>query len=362
MKTVQVALSLRPYDIVIGNGLLSEVGRYWQGWTDGAKHAAVVTDDVVDGLYAEQVAEILAESGVRTDVCVVESGEESKCVETAEMLWQKLMECDTDRKSVVVAVGGGVVGDLAGFVAATLNRGLRFMQIPTTLLAQVDSSVGGKVGINLPQGKNLVGAFWQPIGVLADTDSLRTLDERQYKAGLGEVVKYGVSLDREFFEFLEANVASILDREATVLTEIIARCCALKAGIVLEDERETLGKRALLNYGHTFGHAVEKLCGFGTVLHGEAVGMGMTFAAELAMRLSPGNARLEELFVRQQALLKRLGIPHEAPLLEANEAIAAMRHDKKAEHGSLRFVLPTRLGEVELQTVENLETVSIGMF
>lgn len=362
MKTVQVSLLQNPYDIVIGGGLLSEVETYWKIWTQGAEHAAMVTDDHVDGLYAERVAELLAGAGIRVDVCVVEAGEGSKCVETAEMLWEKLMECDTDRKSVVVAVGGGVVGDLAGFVAATLNRGLRFLQIPTTLLAQVDSSVGGKVGINLPQGKNLVGAFWQPVGVLADTDTLKTLDARQYQAGLAEVVKYGVSLDKAFFEFLEQHVEAILNREASVLSQVIARCCELKRTIVLEDERETSGKRALLNYGHTFGHAVEKLCGFGTVLHGEAVGMGMMFAAELAMRLAPQDGRLEEVFVRQQALLKRLRIPHEAPLLDAGKAIQAMRHDKKAEHGNLRFVLPMELGRVTLQTVENLETISVGMF
>lgn len=362
MKTVRVSLSEKPYDIVIGGGLLSAAATFWQAWTQEAKHAIIITDDQVDERYAEPVAEIFAEAGIRTDVCVVEAGEESKCVATAEMLWQKLMECGTDRKSVVVAVGGGVPGDLAGFVAATLNRGLRFMQIPTTLLAQVDSSVGGKVGVNLPQGKNLVGAFWQPVGVLADTDTLQTLDERQYRAGLAEVVKYGVSLDKPFFEFLEGNVASILAREESVLTQIIARCCERKAAVVLEDERETSGKRALLNYGHTFGHAVEKLCGFGTVLHGEAVGMGMVFAAELAMRLSPQNSLLEEVFVRQQALLKRLGIPYEAPLLDAGKAIQAMRHDKKAEHGSLRFVLPEQLGKVVLQTVENFETISTGMF
>ncbi|MDO4574368.1 MAG: 3-dehydroquinate synthase [Planctomycetia bacterium] len=353
--TVRVALPQTPYDIVLGSGIRRDAATYFAKWTAGAKHAVVITDTNVDGRYAEALAETLANSGVETDVCVVEAGEESKCVDMADMLWQKLVQCGCDRKTVVVAVGGGVVGDLAGFVAATLYRGLRFMQVPTTLLALVDSSVGGKVAVNLPQGKNLVGAFWQPVGVLADMETLQTLDDRQYRAGLAEVVKYGVVLDREFFEFLEANVAKIRAREEAVLVPIVSRCCELKAQIVLEDEHETSGRRAVLNYGHTFAHAVEKLSGYGVVLHGEAVGIGMMFAAELAMRLSPNDGQKEEIFLRQQALLRRLEIPYETPAIDRDAAISIMRRDKKAEEGTIRFILPTTLGACELREVPHLE-------
>ena len=206
----------------------------------------------------------------------------------AASLWQGLLELGADRKTVVAAVGGGVVGDLAGFIAATYARGLRFLQVPTSLLAQVDSSVGGKVGINLPEAKNMVGAFLQPLGVLVDTATLATLPANEYRAGLAEVVKYGVILDAEFFQYLEANTAA-LDRSATddVLAHVVARCCRLKADVVEQDEREESGLRAVLNFGHTFGHAFETLCGYGKLLHGEAVAIGMVCAARLAQRLGP---------------------------------------------------------------------------
>jgi hypothetical protein len=203
----------------------------------------------------------------------------------ADRLWQELLELEADRNTVVVAVGGGVVGDLAGFVAATYARGVPFFQVPTTLLAQVDSSVGGKVGVNLPGAKNMVGAFWQPLGVLIDTEVLNTLPDREYRAGLAEVVKYGVILDAEFFAYLEDHVDDLNRRRADVLRPVIARCCRLKADVVEQDERETAGRRAVLNYGHTFGHAIEAETGYGDFLHGEAVSIGMLCASRLAERL-----------------------------------------------------------------------------
>jgi 3-dehydroquinate synthase len=266
-------------------------------------------------------------------------------IEQSAALWEKMLEIGADRKSVVVAVGGGVVGDLAGFIAATYARGVRFFQVPTSLLAQVDSSVGGKVGINLPGAKNMVGAFLQPMGVLIDTATLETLDQRQYRAGLGEVVKYGVILDAGLFEYLEANAAALADRDHDVLRRVIARCCRLKADVVQQDERETSGLRAMLNYGHTFGHALEALCGYGELLHGEAVAVGMLCASRLAERLGRVDARLTE---RQAALLAALGLATDMPPLEADAILQTMMHDKKVEHGRLRFVLPTRLGHVEL--------------
>ena len=355
MLTVPVSLSANPYEIVMSSDFFPQFGTFFKKWTNGARHAIIISDTNVEPLYAMKIAEILAESGVENDLCVVEAGEESKCVEVAQMLWERLIECGADRKTVITAVGGGVVGDLAGFVAATINRGLPFIQVPTTLLAQVDSSVGGKTGINIPQGKNLVGAFWQPKGVFMDMAVLRTLDERQYRAGMAEVVKYGVIMDADFFAFLEKNVEKINSRDESILSQIIARCCALKAEVVLEDERETSGRRAILNYGHTFGHVVEKLGGFGTWLHGEGVGIGMAFAARLAMKLDPENSELKELQKRQDALLEMLRIPTRIPDFPRDEILNTMLRDKKTENGTLRFVLPNRLGDCVMKTIQGIE-------
>lgn len=293
-----------------------------------------------------QVAASLADAGVTVDLVVVEPGEMSKSTETADELWQKLLDLGADRKSVVAAVGGGVVGDLAGFVAATYARGLSLVQIPTTLLAQVDSSVGGKVGINLPGGKNMVGAFWQPLGVLIDTDVLATLPPREYRAGLAEVVKYGVILDAKFFDYLERHADGLTARRADVLQHTIARSCELKALVVSQDEREETGVRAVLNYGHTFCHAFETLTGYEKLLHGEAVSIGMLCASRLAERLGRIDASVT---ARQQTLLKQLGLPTDVPdELESEAILRVMSRDKKVEHGRLRFVLPSRLGHVEL--------------
>lgn len=358
MKTVKVPLSQNPYDILIGTDIFDRFGEYFASWTGNATHAAIISDTNVEPLYALRIAEVLEESGVASDLCVVEAGEESKCTDMAAALWERLIECGTSRKSVVVAVGGGVVGDLAGFVAATLNRGLKFVQVPTTLLAQVDSSVGGKTGINIPQGKNLVGAFWQPVGVFMDTRTLHTLDDRQYRAGLAEVVKYGVIMDSDFFAFLENSVDKIQNRDPATLTTLISRCCELKAEVVLEDERETTGRRAILNYGHTMAHAVEKLCGFGTFLHGEAVGIGMDFAARLALRFSPEDAALRELYARQKSLLEALSIPAQLPQVShfphftPDAILETMAHDKKASEGFVQFVLPSRIGACEVRTIQ----------
>ena len=250
-------------------------------------------------------------------------------------------------RRVVVAVGGGVVGDLAGFVAATYARGLRFFQVPTTLLAQVDSSVGGKVGINLPEAKNMVGAFLQPLGVLIDTATLDTLPDREYRSGLGEVVKYGVILDAELFDYLEGHVARLVARDPDVLVHVIARCCRLKADVVEQDEREETGLRAVLNYGHTFGHAFETLTGYGELLHGEAVAIGMIVRRAAGRAAGPRRRRPSS--ERQQ---RAAGGPGPARRscrkLDREKILATMMHDKKVEHGRLRFVLPDRLGHVEL--------------
>jgi len=263
----------------------------------------------------------------------------------ADDLWNALLAEGADRQSVVVAIGGGVVGDLAGFVAATFARGLDFFQVPTTLLAQVDSSVGGKVGVNLPGAKNMVGAFWQPRGVLIDVDVLQSLPSREYLAGLAEVVKYGVILDAEFFAYMEAHADAINAKDAAVLTHIVERSCRLKADVVEHDERELTGLRAVLNYGHTFAHAFEALGDYETLLHGEAVAAGMRCAARLAARLG----RIDSAVVdRQEALLAALGLDVDAPTVEGQDLLRAMHRDKKVSAGKLRFILPDRIGHVAL--------------
>ncbi len=343
-EVIHVDLGPRSYDIQVGAGNLAEVAELI-GKRGKVTHAIVITDDNVRQPHAVEVARRLAERDIRVDVISIPPGEQSKSVDLAAGLWNGLLELGADRKTLIVAVGGGVVGDLAGFVAATYARGLAFFQIPTTLLAQVDSSVGGKVGVNLEGGKNMVGAFFQPRGVLIDVQMLQTLPAREYVSGLGEVVKYGVILDAEFFAYLERNADALRQRVPGVLVPVIARCCRLKADVVEQDELELSGFRAVLNYGHTFAHAFETLTGYAELLHGEAVAMGMMCAARLALQLG----RIDQQFVdRQQRLLDALGLPTTPPKLDTEQVLAAMRTDKKAQHGKLRFVLPTRLGHVEL--------------
>ena len=342
--TVHVALGERAYDIHVDANNLARLGEYVRA-RGAVTHAVVVTDRNVVEPHAVAAVESLHAAGIRVDLLTIDPGEGMKSILSADMLWNSLTTIRADRKTVIVAVGGGVIGDLAGFVAATFTRGLRFFQVPTTLLSQVDSSVGGKVGVNLPTAKNMVGAFWQPLGVLIDTATLSTLPEREYLSGLAEVVKYGVILDADFFAFLEQQVPAILQREPAMLTQIVAKCCRLKADIVERDEREETGLRAVLNYGHTFAHAFEAVLTYGTLLHGEAVSLGMMCAARLALKLG----RIDAVFVnRQTALLQALGLPLKTPAVEPAAILRAMQQDKKVEHGRLRFVLPTKLGQVEL--------------
>lgn len=344
LETIRVELGPRSYEIVIGSGNLGTIAELLDR-VSPASHVVVITDNAVEEPHAQAIVAALADGNRNVDLLVVESGEASKSLEVAGPLWDKLLELGADRRTVVVAVGGGVIGDLAGFVAATFARGLRLLQVPTTLLAQVDSSVGGKAAINLPGAKNMVGAFWQPRGVLIDTATLDTLPDREYRAGLAEVVKYGVILDADFFAYLEEHVAELNARESDALRHVIARSCRLKADVVQRDEREESGLRAVLNYGHTFCHAFETLTGYGQLLHGEAVAMGMHCAARLAQRLG----RVDEKFVaRQQKLLESLHLAVTPPPLDPGDVLDVMAHDKKTVAGRLRFILPDRLGHVEL--------------
>lgn len=344
IEQLRVELGPRSYDIQIGSGNLARVGEALSA-LGKVSHAVVLTDRNVERPHAVAVADSVSRRGARVDLIAIEPGESSKSVDVAAALWRGLVELGADRRSVVVAVGGGVVGDLAGFVAATYARGLPFFQVPTSLLAQVDSSVGGKVGVNLPEAKNMVGAFHQPVGVLIDVATLATLPKREYVSGLGEVVKYGMILDAALFDHLEAIADRLAARDPATLVRIIARCCRLKADVVERDEFEQSGHRAILNFGHTFAHAFETLSGYGQWLHGEAVAMGMVCAARLAERLGRADGAVLR---RLRWLVERLGLPSSAPALDPRRAIEVMMHDKKVQHGRLRFVLPTCIGHVEL--------------
>ena len=335
----------RSYDVVCGRGVADGVG---PAVADaGGRRAVVVTDAAVVGSHAERVRQSLRAATVEAAVVSVPAGEPSKSVAAAERLWNAFAEMAVDRRTHVVAVGGGVVGDLAGFAAATFARGLPVWHVPTTLVAQVDSAIGGKTGINLTGGKNLVGAFWQPRGVFADIDTLATLPAREFVSGLAEVVKYGVILDPVFFGWLEESAAALTARDPATVAHAVERSAAIKADVVSRDEHETSGLRAALNYGHTFAHAYETLAGYGTLLHGEAVAIGMARAARLAALLGRIS---EDLVARQDALLGRLGLPIAVPtgVGDVHGLLAVMARDKKSLGGRLRFVLPSRLGHVEL--------------
>jgi 3-dehydroquinate synthase len=343
MTTIRVDLGERSYDIHIVTNDARGVGAFARQRSRGSL-AFVVSDEHVSP-HADAVADALTAAGFRSVQALLPAGEVHKALATACYLYDALAEVQADRQTLVVAVGGGVIGDLAGFVAATFTRGLPLLMVPTSLLSMVDSAVGGKVGVNHAKAKNLIGAFHQPAGVWIDTAMLSTLPDREYRSGLAEVVKYGVSLDAEFFAFLESHVAGLLNRDAEVVRPVVARCCRLKADIVERDEREITGLRAVLNYGHTFGHAFETVAGYGAWLHGEAVAAGMVCAARLAVRRGLLGADVAE---RQDRLLRALGLPTKREPWEVDELLTVMRSDKKARAGRLRFVLPSRLGAASL--------------
>ncbi|MDD5250397.1 MAG: 3-dehydroquinate synthase [Rhodocyclaceae bacterium] len=341
MRTLNVALGERAYPIHIGPGLLGRpdlvVGAL------ATPRAAIVSNEVVAPLYLEKLAAPLRAAGVRITAIVLPDGESHKNWETLNRIFDVLLAERCDRGTTVIALGGGVVGDLAGFAAASYQRGVPFIQVPTTLLALVDSSVGGKTGINHPRGKNMVGAFWQPKLVLADTDTLATLPARELSAGLAEVIKYGLIRDLPFLAWLEENMTRLMARDAEALAYAIERSCANKAEVVAADERETAkdGGRALLNLGHTFGHAIETGLGYGEWLHGEAVAAGTVMAAELSRRLG----WLSEADVaRVRELLARAGLPVSGPKLGAERYLDFMGHDKKVVAGRLRLVLLRQIG------------------
>ena len=346
MKTLYVELGDRRYPIYIGPGLLDRPDLL-RAHVPG-RQVLVVSNTTVAPLYLDRVRAALA--GLRHEAVVLPDGEQYKTLETLDEIFTALLSHRLDRDCTLVALGGGVIGDMAGFAAACYQRGVHFVQIPTTLLAQVDSSVGGKTAVNHPLGKNMIGAFYQPRCVLADTDTLKTLPDRELSAGLAEVIKYGLIRDLPFLEWLEDHIEQLLARDAAALTEAIERSCRNKADIVAADERET-GERALLNLGHTFGHAIETGMGYGEWLHGEAVAVGMNLAADLSARL--GWLKGEQV-ERVRALLARARLPLNAPEgLTADDFLRLMAVDKKVKEGQLRFILLRALGHgVIAETVD----------
>ncbi len=332
-RRVAIDLRERSYEILIGRNLLDDPSSY-RG-LPASPTAVIVTNDTVAPLYAQRLARALAAQHRNVEVIEFADGEEFKDWRSLDRIYDALLAARADRRTVLYALGGGVVGDMAGFAAATYMRGVPFVQVPTTLLAQVDSSVGGKTAINHARGKNMVGAFHQPVRVIADLDALDTLPQREVAAGLAEVIKYGPIADEAFFDWIERNIGALVARDKTALAHAVARSCEIKAGVVAHDEREE-GLRAILNFGHTFGHAIEAALGYGRWLHGEAVGCGMVMAADLSARLgliAPAYVR------RLTRLVAAAGLPICAPAVDPDALIDLMRIDKKSQAGEIRFVV-----------------------
>lgn len=343
MHSVIVPLGTRAYSILVGPGLLPRLGTECQSLGLGQR-CAIVSDSNVAPRFAKKVATSLRRSGFDPVLVQVPAGETSKSLPVVARCHDQLAAHRLERKSFIVALGGGVVGDLAGFVAATYLRGIAFVQVPTTLLAQVDSSVGGKVGVNLKAGKNLVGAFHQPRLVLCDLDTLKTLPAREYRSGLAEVIKYGIIYDAKFFARLERDMPRLLRLERKTLTEVIGRCCEIKAEVVGQDETES-GLRTILNFGHTIGHGLEAISAYNKFLHGEAISIGQIAAARLSAELSdlPGGdvERIRRLFAAA-----RLPVSIALPASRRRRLFAAMKLDKKVSAGEIKFVLAERIGKV----------------
>jgi 3-dehydroquinate synthase len=353
LKKVPVCLGERSYDIVIGHGILSELGNTVRELGLGPREM-IITSRGLWSLYGKPVQDSLAAAGF--DVCVVQmdDDEEAKSVQTVMSLYDKLVENEFDRNSGIVAVGGGVVGDVAGFAAATFMRGMRFVQVPTTLLAQVDSSIGGKTGVNLPSGKNLVGAFYQPTLVWTDISTLKTLPEREVRSGLAEVIKYAVIADPALFDTLERKIRSFSEASADTLIDIVSRCCSIKARIVEQDERDH-GVRSILNYGHTAGHALETLTNYTQYTHGEAVALGMIVAARISREIGATDQTTVD---KQERMIGAAGLPTRIDrLADPQNIVRQLTKDKKRLAGHTRWVLLKAIGEVFLTDEVPLEGV-----
>lgn len=345
MRFVKIDLGKRSYDVVIGNGLF-KICADFLAKSSYSKKAVIVTDETVDKLYYDSFVKAVENTGFKFVKVVVPSGEGAKSFSWAEQIYTKAIEAKLDRKSVFIALGGGVVGDLTGFVAATFMRGVPFIQVPTTLLAQVDASVGGKVAVNHPLGKNMIGAFHQPDIVLADIHTLKSLSERDYASGLAEVVKYACLDEKDLLEFLETNSDKIIAKDDIVLSELIARCCEYKAFIVAADELES-GKRMFLNLGHTYGHAVEAEGDFSLYTHGESVAIGLYGAMLLSEQVAGFSPDMTK---RVCALLEKFGLPLVADKMDKTAVYENLWHDKKAINDNLQWVLLKKIGEAFVES------------
>jgi len=343
MTEIKVELGERSYPIVTGWNILAGLGEYLANMM-GRKKVLIISNPLVFDLYGESLVDSMETAGFTVTTALVPDGEEAKSLETVAKVYGGCCQAGLDRRSVVLALGGGVVGDLAGFVAATFMRGINFVQVPTTLLAQVDSSIGGKVGINLPQGKNLVGAFYQPKLVYMDLQTLKTLPLRELRTGIAEIIKYGVLDSEEFFSYLEDNMELLLKVDGEALSYTVNKSCSIKSDIVSQDEQEG-GVRAVLNLGHTIGHAIEALSGYQQFRHGEAVAIGMKYAGGIALKLNLWSAQDQE---RLENLIGRAGLPQELPGYSGEELLRVMALDKKNIDGKLTFALPEKIGQVKI--------------
>ncbi|MEK6603987.1 MAG: 3-dehydroquinate synthase [Nitrospirota bacterium] len=344
---VRVDLANRGYDVIIQAGLLDRVGEHLLPLAKSA-NAVVVTNTVVHRLYGSRLTRSLQSAGFRTSVICLPDGERTKSLRWVSAILNELVRRRYERQTMLLALGGGVVGDLAGFAAAVYLRGIPFVQVPTTLVAQVDSSIGGKTGVNHPLGKNLIGSFYQPQLVLSDPDVLQTLPAREYRAGLAEVIKYGVIADARFFKFLETEMHRILNFDPPAVQHIVQSSSACKAAVVSEDEREG-DRRRILNFGHTVGHALETVTKYRRYRHGEAVAIGMVVAARLAVQLGLADARVA---ARIHDLVCQAGLPDQLPPYPPSALLRAMRQDKKVRDRRIHFVLPDRIGHVSVQPVD----------
>ncbi|MBF0358357.1 MAG: 3-dehydroquinate synthase [Magnetococcales bacterium] len=344
IKTLPLLLGDRSYDIVIGPNLLESIGDRLQPILKG-RQIGVVSNETVAPLYLSQVLDSLHKSGFSTVQVILPDGERYKNWESLQAIFDVLIKNSFERSATILALGGGVIGDISGYAAASLLRGVNFVQVPTTLLSQVDASVGGKTGINHPLGKNLIGAFYQPKMVVMDTGTLNSLSLRDFSSGMAEVIKYGIIWDASFFSYLEDNMAAIMKKDQATLTHLLYTCCAIKAQVVAEDERES-GTRALLNLGHTFGHAIETLAGYGNILHGEGVAIGMVMAAQLAQIRGLCD---QQTVQRIQKLIKNAGLPTTAPShFSPDDYIEAMGRDKKVSGGKIRVILNGAIGQAKI--------------
>ncbi|HBP87323.1 MAG TPA: 3-dehydroquinate synthase [Nitrospirales bacterium] len=343
MNHVPVSLGDRSYHVLIQSGILSQIGRVLHNIGLSGR-VGIVTNPVVNELYGRVVLRALKQAGFSPFFVVIPDGEQAKSMHWLSKILDKLVAERLERQDVVLALGGGVVGDVAGFASSVYLRGVPFVQVPTTLVAQVDSSVGGKTGVNHPLGKNLIGAFYQPRVVVVDPQALQTLPKREWVAGLAEVIKYGMIADQKFFEYLEQHVDGLRGQAEDVIPTVIRRCCEIKAEVVGGDERES-GRRRILNYGHTVGHALETWGRYRTWIHGEAVGIGMVHEAAMAQFL---GLCTQELVERQRDLIQDVGLPIAMPSMTFMDLWGAMQHDKKVVKGQINCVVPTKIGEVQV--------------